>query len=59
MLIVGGIATKPAVVDGRVAPRELLQLTLALDHDVVDGAPAARFSRRLTDLIESGYSLPR
>jgi hypothetical protein len=26
-------------------------------HDVVDGAPAARFVQRLVDLIESGYGL--
>ena len=28
-----------------------------VDHDIVDGAPAARFTRRLQELIESGYSL--
>lgn len=42
------------------APREavpLLSLTLLFDHDVVDGAPAARFARRLVALIESGYGL--
>jgi pyruvate/2-oxoglutarate dehydrogenase complex dihydrolipoamide acyltransferase (E2) component len=27
------------------------------DHDVVDGAPATRFTRRLVELIESGYGL--
>jgi hypothetical protein len=27
------------------------------DHDVIDGAPAARFTRRLVELIESGYGL--
>ncbi len=26
-------------------------------HDIIDGAPAARFSERLKDLIESGYGL--
>jgi pyruvate/2-oxoglutarate dehydrogenase complex dihydrolipoamide acyltransferase (E2) component len=56
-LIVGGIAEKPAVVEGRVEPREILNLTVAFDHDVVDGAPAARFAQRLVDLIESGYGL--
>lgn len=56
-LIVGSIAWKPAVVDGRIEPREILHLTVALDHDVVDGAPAARFVRRLVELIESGYGL--
>jgi pyruvate/2-oxoglutarate dehydrogenase complex dihydrolipoamide acyltransferase (E2) component len=56
-LVVGGIAQKPAVVDGRIEPREILSLTVAFDHDVVDGAPAARFVRRLVELIESGYGL--
>ena len=56
-LVVGGIAQKPAVVDGHIEPREILNLTGAFDHDVVDGAPAARFVRRLLELIESGYGL--
>jgi hypothetical protein len=54
---VGGIAEKPAVVDGRIAVREMLCLTLSFDHDVVDGAPAARFVSWLKELIESGYGL--
>jgi pyruvate/2-oxoglutarate dehydrogenase complex dihydrolipoamide acyltransferase (E2) component len=56
-LAVGSIACKPAVVDGRIEPREILHLTVMFDHDVIDGAPAARFTRRLVDLIESGYGL--
>jgi pyruvate/2-oxoglutarate dehydrogenase complex dihydrolipoamide acyltransferase (E2) component len=35
----------------------MLDLTVAFDHDVVDGAPAARFVKRLVELIESGYGL--
>jgi pyruvate/2-oxoglutarate dehydrogenase complex dihydrolipoamide acyltransferase (E2) component len=56
-LVVGGIAWKPAVVEGRIEPREILNLTVMFDHDVVDGAPATRFTRRLVELIESGYGL--
>jgi|SRR5215207_201288 len=56
LLIVGGITRKPAVIDQRVEPRDLLNLTVAFDHDVVDGAPAARFVKRLVAL-ESGYGL--
>ena len=56
-LVVGSIAWKPAVVEGRIEPREILNLTVVFDHDVVDGAPAARFTRRLVELIESGYGL--
>ena len=56
-VLVGGTALKPAVVEGRIEPREILNLTVMFDHDVIDGAPAARFARRLVELIESGYGL--
>jgi pyruvate/2-oxoglutarate dehydrogenase complex dihydrolipoamide acyltransferase (E2) component len=56
-LVVGSIAWKPAVVEGRIEPREILNLTAAFDHNVIDGAPATRFTRRLVELIESGYGL--
>jgi len=56
-LIVGSTAWKPAVVEGRIEPREILNLTLVFDHHVIDGAPAARFTRRLVELIESGRGL--
>ena len=57
LLTVGGIGEKQAMVDGRSAVREYLSLTISVDHDLVDGAPAARFSQRLKELIESGYGL--
>ena len=56
-LVVGGISWKPAVVEGRIEPREILNLTVTFDHDIVDGGPATRFVRRLVELIESGYGL--
>jgi hypothetical protein len=56
-LVIGGIAQKPAVVDGQIEPREILHLTVAFDHDVTDGASAARFVQRLVEWIECGYGL--
>jgi pyruvate/2-oxoglutarate dehydrogenase complex dihydrolipoamide acyltransferase (E2) component len=56
-LVVGGISWKPAVVNGRIEPREILNLTVTFDHDIVDGGPATRFVRRLVELIESGCGL--
>jgi pyruvate/2-oxoglutarate dehydrogenase complex dihydrolipoamide acyltransferase (E2) component len=56
-LVVGGIAWKPAVVKGRIEPREILNLTVVFDHDMIDRAPATYFTRRLIELIESGYGL--
>lgn len=56
-LVVGSVVSKPVVVAGQIEPREVLHLTVAFDHDVIDGAPAARFTRRLVELLESGYGL--
>jgi len=56
-LTVGGIGTKPAFVDGEIEPREFLSLTVTVDHDVIDGAAAARFVERLGELVEAGYGL--
>jgi pyruvate/2-oxoglutarate dehydrogenase complex dihydrolipoamide acyltransferase (E2) component len=53
----GGIAHKPGVVDGRIEVRQYLSVTLSFDHDIVDGAPAARFARRFTELIENAHGL--
>ena len=56
-LIVGGTARKLAEAEGQIEAREILSLTMEFDHDVIDGAPAARFTRKLVELIESGYGL--
>jgi len=56
-LTLGGIAEKPGVVDGHIATRDYLCMTLSFDHAIIDGAPAARFIQRLKELIESGYGL--
>ena len=37
--------------------REHLCLTVSFDHAIVDGAPAARFMRRLAELIRGGQLL--
>jgi pyruvate/2-oxoglutarate dehydrogenase complex dihydrolipoamide acyltransferase (E2) component len=31
---------------------------VTFDHDVVDGAPAARFVRRLGELVEDAHGIP-
>lgn len=56
-LTVGGMVEKPGVVEGRIEIREYLDLTVSFDHDIVDGAPAARFAQRIKLLIESGELL--
>ncbi len=56
-ITLGGIAEKPGVVEHRIEIREYLSVTISLDHDVVDGAPAARFVQCFKELIEQGAGL--
>jgi pyruvate/2-oxoglutarate dehydrogenase complex dihydrolipoamide acyltransferase (E2) component len=56
-VVIGGIAERPAIVRGELVPREVLDVTLSFDHDVVDGAPAARFTARFRELLGSAYGL--
>jgi pyruvate/2-oxoglutarate dehydrogenase complex dihydrolipoamide acyltransferase (E2) component len=55
-LTLGGICDKPGVVDHRIEVRKYMSVTISLDHDVIDGAPAARFINRLKNLVEAGYN---
>jgi len=55
ILGVGCITPKPVVRNGQVEVRQMLILSLAFDHRLVDGAPAARFLQYIKDLIEEPY----
>jgi pyruvate dehydrogenase E2 component (dihydrolipoamide acetyltransferase) len=44
---------QPVVRDGEIATRLLLPLSLSYDHRVIDGADAARFTRRVADMLEN------
>jgi pyruvate/2-oxoglutarate dehydrogenase complex dihydrolipoamide acyltransferase (E2) component len=55
-LTLGGVGEKPGVVNHRVEVRQYMSITVSFDHDVVDGAPAARFMQRLKKLVEQGYA---
>jgi pyruvate/2-oxoglutarate dehydrogenase complex dihydrolipoamide acyltransferase (E2) component len=58
MVTVAGITAQPRAVGGAVVPRDVLRLTVSFDHDVIDGAPAARFVTRFLDRVEAGHGLP-
>ncbi|MBN2152308.1 MAG: 2-oxo acid dehydrogenase subunit E2 [Candidatus Lokiarchaeota archaeon] len=58
-LAVGGIDAKTVLVDGRPLIREMLCMTLCVDHDIIDGAPAMRFITRFKEVAESCFELPR
>jgi pyruvate dehydrogenase E2 component (dihydrolipoamide acetyltransferase) len=44
---------QPVFRDGQFVPRLLLPLSLSYDHRVIDGADAARFARRLCEMLEN------
>ena len=55
ILGVGSITPQPVVREGQVVVRQMMMLSLAFDHRVVDGAPAAKFLQYVKDLIEEPY----
>ena len=54
ILSVGTVRPVPVAVDGQVAIRSRMQVTLNADHRAVDGAVAAQFLQTLKESIESG-----
>ena len=56
-ITIGGIGKKPGIVNDEILIREYMSVTLSFDHDIVDGAPAARFIEYFRELIEDGYGL--
>ena len=53
ILALGAIIPKPVVIEGEVAIRSCLRLSLAVDHRVIDGAAASQFLSRIKALIET------
>jgi pyruvate dehydrogenase E2 component (dihydrolipoamide acetyltransferase) len=52
ILTVGAALPEPAAVDGGVAVRRRMRLTLSIDHRALDGATGARFLARLKQVLE-------
>ena len=53
----GGIVRRPCINKGQLESHEQLCLTITFNHDIVDGAPAARFTKRFSELLMSGELL--
>ncbi len=51
---VGSVIKKPVVIGNEIKIREILNMTVLLDHDVMDGAPMVRLLNDLTQYIEKG-----
>lgn len=58
-VVVGGLSPRPRACDGQVVVREVLDLTITVDHTVVDGAPATRFAAELRRGMEDPATVRR
>lgn len=56
-LAFGSLNEQAAVYKGEIQKREILHLTVLIDHDVIDGVPAARFVDDLVKKMQAGYGL--
>jgi pyruvate/2-oxoglutarate dehydrogenase complex dihydrolipoamide acyltransferase (E2) component len=52
LVVVGGLSRRARVVGDEIAVRDVLDLTVSVDHNVVDGAPATRFGADLRRRME-------
>jgi hypothetical protein len=57
LVVVGGATKPPRAVGDEVVVREVLDLTVTIDHIVVDGAPATRFGATLRRILEAAAPL--
>ncbi|ALR30226.1 pyruvate dehydrogenase [Chryseobacterium sp. IHB B 17019] len=57
ILSVGAIIEKPIVKDGQIVVGNIMKLSLACDHRVVDGATGAQFLQTLKTYLESPLTL--
>jgi pyruvate/2-oxoglutarate dehydrogenase complex dihydrolipoamide acyltransferase (E2) component len=56
-LAFGSLNEQAAVYRGEIQKREILHLTVLIDHDVIDGVPAARFVDDLVKKLQAGFGL--
>jgi len=57
LVTIGNIFKKPALIEEKTELREYVCLTVSFNHNIVDGANAARFTGCLSTLVKSGTLL--
>lgn len=50
---IGSVLKKPVIIDNDIKIREILNMTILVDHDLIDGAPMVRFLDDLTNHLET------
>lgn len=56
-VLVGGRSRRPVVIDDQVVVRDVIDLTVSFDHNVVDGGPATRFVADLRAALVTAETL--
>jgi pyruvate/2-oxoglutarate dehydrogenase complex dihydrolipoamide acyltransferase (E2) component len=56
-VVIGGLASRPGTADLNGPHREVLCVTVSANHDLVDGAPVARFVRDFASRVEAAAVL--
>lgn len=54
---ISSVVRKPHVINDQVIIRDILNMTILMDHDVIDGAPMTRFVAALSRNIENASDL--
>jgi pyruvate dehydrogenase E2 component (dihydrolipoamide acetyltransferase) len=57
ILGVGMIEKKPVVVDNEIVIRDIMAVSISIDHRVIDGGDAGRFLMKLKELLNDPYLL--
>jgi pyruvate dehydrogenase E2 component (dihydrolipoamide acetyltransferase) len=57
ILAVGAALKEPTVMNGEVAIRDRMRVTLSVDHRALDGADGARFLQKLNEILETPLRL--
>lgn len=57
VIVVGGVSKRPRAVGGSIQARDVVDLTLTVDHNVVDGSPATRFAADLRHIMHTAAVL--
>lgn len=55
ILAVGRVNETPCVRNGEIVIRSVMNMTLSVDHRIIDGALAARFMKKLKDIMQEPY----
>jgi pyruvate dehydrogenase E2 component (dihydrolipoamide acetyltransferase) len=55
ILGVGRLVERPVSVNNEIRMQPTMQLSLAFDHRIIDGAPAASFLQKIKQIIEGGF----